>query len=196
MVYSLDISSSSPAFAKWSNDGELIDICYLTYTKKCRDLKVWTNVHIDKKDMFNGILVEDILKDKWLRLFYIWKRIEFFFEDIDVILIEGAAFAGVGRVADLANTTGAYIGNILSRANDNVKVVEYSPTEIKKDFSGYGGADKPAMRRVIQDNYKELDDMLMRIENEGGVMRYKTPLEDIVDSFAIGINYFNNKTKE
>ncbi len=199
MVYSLDISCKSPAFGKWTNDGKFVDMLYLTYNTQGRDLDVFTNIHINNKDIFEDIKISELFSDNWKRLLYIWKRIDFFFEDVDVVIVEGAAMSGTGRLANLANATGFYIAQILRNANDYVKIIEYAPTNIKKVFTGYGASDKVAMRDTIQrtEKYAWFEEKLKMISTQGKIDNiYNTPLEDIVDAFAIGCNYFNLNNME
>lgn len=93
----------------------------------------------------------------------------------DCIAIEGLFFAKNAKSAlKLGHARGVAL---LAAAEAGIKVVEYSPLEVKGAVTGYGGADKSQVKRMVQ--------VLLGLESQ------PEPL-DAADALAIAICHIHS----
>lgn len=122
-------------------------------------------IHFKKNEFSNGIEQYLWMRDK------IFETVKKDLGDVipDYVAIEDYSFASVGKVFNIAESTGALKVKFFE---NNVPIRLYDPASIKMYFSGAGNADKPKM--------KEAYDKLSEFE------RFKENInEDVIDAFAI-----------
>ena len=85
-------------------------------------------------------------------------------EVVDLVVIEGSAMRGLGKVVQLAELNGAVVHAFLVHWN----VVRLAPTSLKKFATGNGRAQKDEMQQatpdevlqMFSDKYKKHDDLI------------------------------------
>lgn len=99
----------------------------------------------------------------------------------DVVAIENYSFHASGSSASKLYELGGCLRMFLNAFH--YPMVEYSPTQVKKQFTGRGNATKSDMYRVYTDTYK-MPDMYptFSLRSDQSVPH---PIEDLVDSFAV-----------
>jgi Holliday junction resolvasome RuvABC endonuclease subunit len=131
------------------------------------------NVHFyhDKKSFNNNVE-----KYVWMHDLILEKL-----KDVEYVAIEDYAYAGIGKVFNIAEFAGS-LKEMLYR--NNMKIRLYDPTSIKMYFTSRGDADKISMSDKYDSftcNYKHKLNHLPKVTNPKG----NSPTSDIIDSFVI-----------
>ena len=85
-----------------------------------------------------------------------------------------------GLVFDIAEFTGTVKCLLV---HNNIEIIRFAPTEIKKAFTSSGNASKVIM---VEKYFKlNLESPLNHIINDLKINKYSNPINDLVDAFAI-----------
>lgn len=178
--YTGDLSIKSSAIIKWDKDFNVVDILYFSYKKGMIGIPYWT--HVSLSDIGEKGFTEMY---RWENFKYKFKKIMDFIEHPINFNVEASSYASdKGDVVDINQFTGGLITHIMMKFD--IPINEYSPKTIKK-FAGNGGAGKPQMRKFLKIKYPEMDAELLKFEQPPyKCIRFKPPIDDIVDSYWIG----------
>jgi len=178
-IITIDNSISSPGFvkARLNNSFEVEDIQMLTFTssKRFAASGAVNVIYYNNKDFnhqYNKIVFMNEEFEKWAD-----------FDNIkyDYGFIEDYAFAAVGQVFSIAESTGL-IKRLLF--NNSIPFRLYSVPSIKKFFSGKGNADKIKME-IAYNNNKSLYKPDLRFLPSVVDKKSGNPIDNIIDAFAI-----------
>lgn len=177
--YCGDLSIKSSGIVKLDKDFNIVDVLYFTYNKSMIGIPYWSAIDVSE------------IGEKGFSSMYRWDRYKFMYEKILAFIehpisfnVEASSFKSTGNVVDINQFTGGLISTIMMMYN--IPINEFPPKTIKK-FAGKGNAGKPQMRKFLKIRYPELDELLLRFEeNPYNAHRFKPPVDDIVDSVWIG----------
>lgn len=102
--------------------------------------------------------------------------------NVEVVGMEGYALGAKGLIFNIAECT-AILKFLLTK--NGIKYIVFPPSEVKKTFTSKGNANKEKM----VDKFNEMSNIY--IEQIVGIPKEKSPVSDIVDSFAMVHNYLN-----
>ena len=137
--------------------------------KKRRDTLVLKNIMLSNQEIHERNIDRFIALAEWS--ISVLKN-----NSVENVCMEDYAFGANGKVFNIAECTGCLKYKL---AKEGIKFVTFAPTEVKKYFTGKGNADKEKM----VDKFKEL--YSVSINELIGVKKDKSPVSDIVDSFAM-----------
>ena len=187
MVYAgLDYSISCPCICIYDTDtGPFIHKnCIYYFCQENASLK-----EIERREKLNLDNIFCSYQYKWKETYHRYFSLADFFlsiifqHSVEHIAMEDYALNASGRVFDIAECTGIlkYL-MVLSGITFSV----FSPTLVKKTFSGKGNANKEQMVNAYLMRYNVSIPHLFEKENH-----FESPISDIVDSHAMLYTYFN-----
>ncbi len=98
----------------------------------------------------------------------------------DIIAIERLFFATNVKTAMSVSQAKGVI--MLAAARRNVKIVEFTPMEVKKTIAGSGNAKKDAMKSTVR--------KILKVRSK---KKQKTHFDDAADALAIALCYFERQ---
>lgn len=137
----------------------------------------------DEKLIDYGVLK---LKDKLLsvRLGELYRYFDeiFFKNDIDIVVVENQFVGNKNSVLSLSKSQGV----ILSCSGTNqIDVMSYYPTEIKKAITSKGNATKKEVADSLKEIYPQLNELPF-------IEKGTKKTDDIFDAIAIALTYFKS----
>ena len=166
-IVGADYSMNSPACVKFLVDDalEIVEISYIGFSSVKKTVALDPNHILHYKDFSNQFEKIYWFRDQCIDFIKPTPQ--------DYCAIEDYAFCGVGKVFNIAETTGAFKNAVY---NSGASLRAYPPTSIKKFSTGLGNADKTKMSVAFNaTEYAKLFGRLL----EGN------PREDLVDAFFV-----------
>lgn len=141
-IVGIDNSINSPGVVQFYLDDKTLrieDKCFLGFTQKKKDTT--GNIRYFKKKDFSDNIDQ-----------YLWMRdqiCEWIFGDdeIDYVAFEDYAYAAIGKVFNIAESTGILKATLYEK---DIPIRLYDPPSIKKYATGYGNADKVRMKQTYE----------------------------------------------
>jgi len=171
IIGAIDNSLNSPGVVKFICDDQynIENILYLGFDDRAKvtdkNLIQW------KKSQFNHNIGQ---------ISFMTRKIDDFLKDCDYVALEDFAFAGVGRLTDLAESVGMIKSALYKR---QIPMRMYNIFVIKKFALGKASTDKDLMVYKFIDSYKnKLKSDLSKIDDNS---LFKNPYNDIIDAFFI-----------
>lgn len=167
----IDYSLTGPAICVFEGDVFCYDNCtfyFLTDVKKHTEL-IYPNIFAERFIDWNQEMERYKSIADW--------AIEILI-GVDAIALEGYAYGATGRVFSLAENTGVLKYKIYELGKP---LTIFTPSEVKKHFSGKGNADKNAMH----DAFIKKTAVDLRAVISPNKMDITSPVSDLVDSYAI-----------
>jgi Holliday junction resolvasome RuvABC endonuclease subunit len=170
----IDFSLTSPAICTFKGDKWTLDTCnfhYLTSTKKHA---------VSVKNKYFGTMHKAwVTKEERFAFITDW-AIQIVW-GCDYVLLENYAFAGKGKVFDIAECTGLLKQKMYL---NNIKFDVVAPTTIKKFATGKGNATKEDMYEAFLGQTSK-GHKLQKIFDAPNPEKVGSPVSDIVDSYFI-----------
>lgn len=171
----VDYSMSCPAIVVGKQGSSFNDLSFYSFAKKKKHMSINKQITLyDYPEYLNEQERYDLVSDVFIQVLLDNK--------VDKVLMEGYSYgSNAGLVFQIAENTEVFKFKMY-KAGIPFEVIP--PTQIKKDFTGRGNANKGMMYMTFRDKYCPYD-----IHNAIGELtepaEIGNPISDIVDAFAI-----------